>query len=77
MKKAWLHKNNDNYYTDEQFKKELAHQPWIVDSYIPFVEECPVIEASKEVIEKHAETFLKLRIAELEEQLKALQPNEE
>ena len=38
MKKAWLHKANDNYYTDEKFQEELAHQPWLIKSYIPGVD---------------------------------------
>lgn len=72
-KKAWLHKANDNYYTDEQFQLEIAHKPWLLKSYTSFVEEtadCLIVEAGKKIIEKHAETFLRLRISELEDQLK-------
>lgn len=75
-KKAWLHKSNDNYYTDEQFQQEVAHQPWLLKSYIPFVEQtevCPIVEVGKEIMEQHKETLLKLRISELEDQLKESQ----
>lgn len=35
---AWLHKANDNYYTDEQFQAETKINSYMERSYIKFVE---------------------------------------
>lgn len=70
LNKVWVHKATDKYYTDEQFQQEIAYKPWLLRSYTSFVEENTVLEVSKNIIENHTETFLRLRISELEDQLK-------